>query len=182
MSYETEYPSTQDRTREELFIQLLTQSYRSLYAYARTLVPNGTDAEDCVQEASLHLWRKFDEFEEEGSFARWAQGFLRHVVKNYHRKARPRYLALDDELIDKLAVVQRGSQELLDLRREAVDDCLARLPERDRSLLASYHEHGESVAKLSRTFHRKPATIYKALKRARIAVARCVDRHVRRQQ
>ena len=166
--------------KEEEFIRLLTPSYRAIYAYARTLLPSVADAEDCVQETSLLLWRKFDEFDRSGSFARWARGFVRRIVKNYHRKTRPHYLSLDDDLIDRLMRVQAGSQELLELRRERLLECLGRLSSADRKLIGFYYEHGESVAKIAEQIHRTPAAVYQSLRRTRLSLFRCVDRYLKK--
>jgi len=166
-------------TKEEEFIHLLMVSYRSMYSYARTLVPSAADAEECVQEASLRLWQKFHEFDRDESFSRWARGFVRRVVKNFHRKKRPGYTTLDDDLIEKLAATQGGSQELLDLRREFLESCLKRLPQNDRKLIHSYYELGESIAALSRRLGRSQAAIYQAIHRTRVALFMCVDRSLK---
>lgn len=135
-----------------------------------------------MQDAILQLWRKFDEFDREGSFSRWARGFVRRIVKNHHRKLRPRYLALDDDLIDRLAAVQGGVHELLELRRQQLSECLDKLPPADRALIGGYYKHGESVTELSKQIGRTPAAIYQALRRARLVLFRCVDRHLGRDE
>lgn len=166
---------------EEEFIRLLAQSYRSIDSYARTLVSNPADAEDCVQEVSLLLWRKFDEFDRGGNFARWARGFVRRVAKNHHRKKRPRYLALDDDLIDQLGALQGGIHEILELRRKQLADCLTKLPPADRKLISAYYKQGESIAELSQKVGRTAAAIYQALRRARLALHHCIDRHLEKE-
>ena len=164
--------------RQEEFIRLFALTYRSIYSYARTLVSNVADAEDCMQEASLQLWRRFDDFDRNKNFSRWARGFVRRVVKNHHRRFRPRHLALDEELIDRLSAVQGGAQELLELRRERLAHCLACLPVADRALISRYYELEESVTQLAERLDRSPAALYQALRRIRLALFRCADRHL----
>ncbi|HWL08095.1 MAG TPA: sigma-70 family RNA polymerase sigma factor [Planctomicrobium sp.] len=171
-----------DTQKEEEFARLLTPSYRAIYAYTRTLLPNVADAEDCVQEVSLQLWRKFDEFDRTGSFSRWARGFIRKVVKNHYRRSRPHYLALDEALIDRLIKIQGAAQELLELRREWLLECLERLPAADRKLINLYYEQEESVPDTAATTNRTPAAIYQSLRRIRLALFHCVDRHLRREE
>jgi RNA polymerase sigma-70 factor (ECF subfamily) len=170
--------SSGEEGNEEEFIRLLALSYRSIYAYAQTLVPNLADAEDCVQEVSLLMWRKFDEFGREGSFSRWARGFVRRVAKNHNRKKRPHYLALDDDLIDQLGAMQGGIHEILELRRAQLAECLTKLPAADWRLINDYYQHGESAEELSRRTGRTPAAIYQALRRARLALFRCVSQNL----
>lgn len=172
----TENAPAQQGVKEEEFIRLLMGSYRALYLYARTLVPDAVDAEECVQEASLHLWRRFDEFDRRENFSRWARGFVRKIVKNFHRKMRPSYLAFDDDLIDRLASVQGASQELLELRRERLAGCVERLSTRDRKLIRAYYEYGESVGALSRRLGVSEAAVYQALRRTRLMLFECVQR------
>jgi RNA polymerase sigma-70 factor (ECF subfamily) len=170
--------SSGDEGNEEEFIRLLARSYRSIYSYAQTLVPNLADAEDCVQEVSLLMWRKFDEFGRDGNFSRWARGFVRRVAKNHNRKKRPHYLALDDDLIDKLGAMQGGIHEILELRRVQLAECLTKLPAADWRLINDYYQHGESVEELSRRTGRTPAALYQALRRARLALFRCVSQNL----
>jgi hypothetical protein len=74
----------------ELLARLMAQHLAPLRLFAA----QWTDApEDCVQEVCLQLWRRFDDFDEGGSFSRWARGFVRKVVKNHHRKSRAQFLA-----------------------------------------------------------------------------------------
>lgn len=164
--------------REEEFTRLLIHARHSIYAYVRILVPDAGDAEDCLQEVSLQLWRKFDEFDRAKSFPRWARGFVRRVAKNYHRKLRPHYLALDDALIDRLAKVQGAAQELLELRRERLKKCLSQLSVSDRELIRGYYKNEESVVRLSELLGRTQAAIYKALRRSRLTLLECVDRQL----
>ncbi|WP_437222781.1 sigma-70 family RNA polymerase sigma factor [Planctomicrobium sp. SH661] len=165
--------------KEAEFVRLLTPSYRSIYAYARTLLPNPADAEDCVQEASLLLWRKFDDFDRDGSFSHWAKGFVRRLVKNHHRRTRENVQSLDDDLIDRLMLIPAGAQELLELRRERLLECLSRLPVSERKLIRYYYEQEESITETARKLQRSPAAVYQAIHRTRLALFRCVDRQLK---
>jgi len=156
-------------------------SYRSICAYVRTLLPNAADAEDCIQEVSLQLWRGFDKFDRTGNFSRWARGFIRKIVKNHHRRSRPGHLVLDEDLIDRLMQIQGGAQELLELRRERLRECLDRLSSTDRELIDLYYEQGESVMQTAEKMNRTPAAIYQSLRRMRLALFHCVDRHMKRE-
>src|SRR5690606_18988844 len=160
-------------SREESFIRLLVQSHRSIYAYVRSLVHDATDADDCMQEVSLQLWRRIDSFDPGSSFVRWARGFARNVVRNHYRRSRARHLALDDDLLVRLTRIQGGAQELLELRRERLQVCLDRLPPADRQLLQTYYEEGESVERLARQAGRSTDSVYRALRRIRLALFRC---------
>lgn len=175
---ETEHRDA-DARKEEEFVRLLTSSYRSICLYVQTLLPNTADAEECVQEVALQLWLTFHKFDRAYSFSNWARGYVRKVVKNYYRRSRPHYLSLDDALIDRLMLIQGGARELLELRREWLSECLQRLSPADRKLIELYYEQRESVAKTAEKTNRTPAAVYQSLRRTRLALFGCVDRHLK---
>src|SRR4051812_24461539 len=51
---------------------LMTRHQRQVFSYIYALVPNRYDAEDLLQETSLVICEKFDEFEEGTDFVAWA--------------------------------------------------------------------------------------------------------------
>ena len=58
------------------------------YIYA--LVHNMNDAEDIYQQTSVILWRKFEEYEAESDFFRWASIIARYEVLNFFRTSSTR--------------------------------------------------------------------------------------------
>ena len=61
-------------TRKRLML-LMTRHQRQIFGYIYTLVPNRADAEDILQETSLVICEKFDEFKEGTDFVAWALPF-----------------------------------------------------------------------------------------------------------
>src|SRR5437870_13081465 len=53
------------------FLRLFLQNERRLYAYILTLLPNRSDADDVLQEASMVMWDKFDDEHPPDNFAAW---------------------------------------------------------------------------------------------------------------
>lgn len=53
------------------FEALMRKHNRLLYRTARSIVRNDSDAEDCVQEAFLHAWRRRDQFRGEAAPSTW---------------------------------------------------------------------------------------------------------------
>ena len=54
-------PPTTDRTAE--FVGLLLQHQRRIHGYIATMLTNWADADEVLQETSIVLWQKFDEFQ-----------------------------------------------------------------------------------------------------------------------
>ncbi len=53
-------------------VALMTRHQRRIFSYIYTLVPRRPDADDILQETSLVICEKFDEFEEGTDFVAWA--------------------------------------------------------------------------------------------------------------
>ena len=62
-----------DARRTQEFLDLYSACQRSLYVYIVTLIGNPIDAHDVLQDMSLVLWQKFDQFELGTNFWAWAR-------------------------------------------------------------------------------------------------------------
>ncbi len=74
--------SHDDAARTEQFVELYSAAHRSVYACVMTLVRDPSDADEVLQETSLVLWRKFNDFRPDGDFVSWACG----IAYNQARK------------------------------------------------------------------------------------------------
>src|SRR5947199_7816436 len=68
------------------FLRLFLQNERRLYAYIVTLLPNRTDADDVLQEASLVMWDKFDDQHPPDDFAAWGCRIAYYKVLDFCKK------------------------------------------------------------------------------------------------
>ena len=64
--------STSETERRKQLVALMTQHQRRIFSYIYTLVPDRYDAEDLLQETSLVICEKFDEFKPGTDFVAWA--------------------------------------------------------------------------------------------------------------
>ena len=64
--------SREDHDRNKQLMLLMTQHQRRIFSYIYTLVPDRHHAEDLLQESSLVICEKFDEFELGTDFVAWA--------------------------------------------------------------------------------------------------------------
>lgn len=164
--------------RHARFLRLYTRHQHRILAYLFTLVPNRADAEDLLQETSVLLWEKFDQFEPETDFIAWACRVAYLKVLN-HRKRVARSIALmTDALLESVAdrAVELAPQ--LDRRREALRECLKRLDERDRRMITARYEPDGGVERAARVTGRSRQATYKALYRIRKALFDCVTLRV----
>ncbi len=166
--------------RQAEFLTLYTRSYRSIYALLLAFVGEPAAADDLMQQTSLLLWTKFDQFNGDGddsddAFGRWARTIARNVARNYRRWQHGQHLHFDDDLLGKIAWTRAAADELLELRKGALRSCLQKLTPSEASLLQACYGGGSDPAKSAAESGRSRDAIYKALRRIRLRLFRCVN-------
>ncbi|QDU14750.1 RNA polymerase sigma factor [Gimesia maris] len=86
------------------FMRYYSAAYPHVYRYIYSLVPRKADADEVMQETSVVLWQKFEEFQPDRDFTRWACGIARLVVLESLRKQRRFIVGFDEQLIKELSI------------------------------------------------------------------------------
>jgi RNA polymerase sigma-70 factor (ECF subfamily) len=167
--------SHHETERRKLLVSLMTQHQRQVFAYIYALVPNRHDAEDLLQEASLVICEKFDQFKEGTDFVAWACQIAYWRVRYSRQKYARSKVVFDQEILDAVARTAGTMTEELDDRHVALGNCLQKLPPRDRELLLVRYEPGSGVEEAARRSGRTLQTAYKALARLRKLLLDCVS-------
>lgn len=171
-------PAPQDRT--ELFVSLLGRGAAQVHAHILTLLPNWADADEVLQRTNIILWRKFDDWQPDQDFTRWACGVARYEVKNFLRTQSRDRLLFDDSLLDALgdahvAVAQELSEQ--GGQQEALRQCLQSLRPKDRQIIdGCYGDQHISAREVAERLGRPVNTVYKALIRIRRQLFECIQR------
>ena len=164
----------------ERFTRLWATCQRPVYLYALSLLFNAADADEVLQETNLILWRKFDQYEPDTDFTRWAYAIAHYeVLKVREKRARDKRL-FSDEFIAKLAAESQKSLEVLESRRQALAHCLGKLREADRQLLLRRYERGVTTRLVAEESGRSVRGTRKTLHRIRAALSACVRRTLAR--
>lgn len=162
------------------FLPLWTQHQRRIFAYIYTLIPNRADAEDLLQETSITLWEKFEEFEPGTDFVAWACQVAYWKIRNARRKYARSPIIHDDELLSSLSEKAIAARDELDQRHEALSKCLEKLGDRDHALVMSRYEEDTTVKDVAQRTGRTVDAAYKALSRIRLALLDCVTLRLER--
>jgi RNA polymerase sigma-70 factor, ECF subfamily len=72
--------------QHDQFVERFVRSQDRIYAYVATLLPNRADAEEVFRQTSLILWKRWQQFDPDRDFVRWACGIAHHEVQNFLRK------------------------------------------------------------------------------------------------
>lgn len=162
---------------EETFVALFAQNERHLRAFVRSMGLDWTSVDDVVQTVSLVMWRKWEQFDPETDFMKWARVIARFEVLKFRRTmARDRHVFRDD-LMDLLADASVELEERVssDRYRECLEQCLEALPEKSRKLVGAAYEGDRSIKEVAADVGTSATALYKALDRIRKELRGCIE-------
>ncbi|MGA0901239.1 MAG: sigma-70 family RNA polymerase sigma factor [Luteolibacter sp.] len=165
----------------QFYVKLMTEHQANLRAFIVSLMPGSPDVADALQETNATLWQKRGKYKEGTNFLAWAFQIARYEV--YRQRDRTKR---NDRLVFSLKVVQALAQEgesvaIEDELYVALDDCLAKLSEKQRELIWARYTPGKSLEKLAECSGRSAGSLRIALLRVREALKTCVDRTISQQ-
>lgn len=165
-------------SRQQQFTTIFFQSQHRVFGYVVTLVPNRADAEEVFQQVCLILWEKWDEYDPDREFVPWACGIAWNIVQNFRRKRKPIDQLFDDELLTQVAETYTRHEVLLEARRRALPDCLAKLPAEQRDLVERCYLSGEPIVAAAKQLGLSAAAVTMRLRRIRKLLFDCLTRAV----
>lgn len=163
--------------RTEEFVRLLSQHQPLIRGFILTLLPNRTEADDLFQQTSILLWRKFEHFHEGSNFGAWACQIAKLEVRNFLRvRSRDRHY-FSDEMLASLADIRLALDSELELRRDALRQCVDKLRPSDKEIIHKcYGPHATTAKDAAAHLGRPTNTLYKALIRIRRSLFECIER------
>jgi RNA polymerase sigma-70 factor (ECF subfamily) len=162
----------ESRTR---LISLWTQNQRKVAGYIHALVPSRHDADDILQETSMVVCRKFEEFQQGTDFVAWACQIAWWQIRAARQKFARSKVVFNDELMEAMAPQFQEMSREVDDRHEALGRCLKKLHPRDRELVLTRYENGQGVEEAARRSGRSLEAAYRALNRIRKLLFDCVN-------
>src|SRR5688572_29658300 len=79
---------TRQTDGREQFVALFVRHEAAIHSFVLTLLPDLVEAEDVVQQASLTMWRKFDQYTPGTNFRNWAFQIAKFTAMNQMTKTR----------------------------------------------------------------------------------------------
>lgn len=159
-----------------LFLMLFTANEPAIRAYVRRLVPTRQDSADVMQSIALVLWRKFEELHNPEGFRPWAFGIARYEALGWLRdKARNR-LVLAEDVLEAVAEESSRQESRLAAQRDALADCLEKLPDDQRELVLAAYAPGANIQNVADRSGRTVAAFYQWLHRIRGRLLNCTHR------
>jgi RNA polymerase sigma-70 factor (ECF subfamily) len=161
--------------RYEVFVQRFAHHEPDLRRFIRSLLPTWTAVDEVVQQSAIVIWRKFDQYDPDTNFMKWACVIARFEALAYRRKMARDRLVFREDILELMA--DEGTEEI-DSRQaehEALESCLREMPEKQRRLLTLAYTPGVKVAELAKEAGSTAAAFYMRLSRLRRGLAKCVE-------
>ena len=182
--------------KRKQLVALLARHQRQLLRYIHALVPQVQDAEDILQETCGVICEKFDTFRpppprsavpgsqsgewrsqgEDEAFMAWACEIAWWGVRAARTAFARSKVCFNDDVLALVAETALALQQEEDRRGEALEQCMKKLPTRDRELIEARYEEGGSVEDAAVRNGRSLEAAYKALARIRRVLYECVSR------
>jgi RNA polymerase sigma-70 factor, ECF subfamily len=163
--------------RRDAFARLFAKHDRWLFSYLVTLTANPAHAEEVFQEVCVIVWRMYDQFELGTDFVKWVSVIAHNQVRKFRRESKRTGFQLSEVTCERLAADASRGADLFDFRRDALRNCMGKLPAGDRQLVQRcYSDSATSFKTIAEEAGRPVNTVYKALNRIRRALQQCIDR------
>ncbi len=172
-SFESD-PDKEDRYA--IFVELYTQHSMQLYYFLMALLSNQSDASDVLQETSLVLWKKFDEFEVGTNFYAWACKIARIQTLKFREKKSRNQMMVGENAFEIIAKQAAGEDRSYELPIDALEECLEKLNETDRKLVRNRYEPNATVTQIANELGTTANKVSKSLYRIRRALLICIER------
>ena len=165
--------------QHEQFVALFVSNEAAIHSFVLSMIPSSADADEVLQEASMTMWRRFDQYTPGTSFRNWAFQIAKYTAYNFVRKrARDRH-RFSEKVMTLLVDQAEREQDDREARRRVLDHCVAKLETTERTLLSGVYREGSSIKAFAAEQGRTANAVGKQLARIRKSLILCVRQTLR---
>jgi RNA polymerase sigma-70 factor (ECF subfamily) len=175
----TDLPEDAGAVRDgQRFVEILGAHERELFGYIFSLTANWDDSQEIMQRLRIRVWEQFDRYDHERPFGAWARAIAYYLVLAFRKERSRQREYFTERVIQLLDEAYAKSSESVGQSREALVECLAKLPEAKQKLVTDYYSPG-GAAELARTLGMTANSLRQAVHRIRRMLHECVQRTIR---
>lgn len=150
--------------------------------YIASAIGRSHQIDDIVQDVATIATEKFDTYDPDLPFTRWALGIARHrVAKSIRTKVRDRHV-FSSEMIAELAGIAAALEPEADARKAALRECLGALAGRARRIVEMRYQWGRQVQKIAEDLGMSRVAVSGVLMRARKTLGDCIEKRLKQQE
>ena len=155
-----------------------TANLPSVAAYIRSFTHDFHDAQDILQDVSVAVVRKYDEYDRSKPFVAWAIGIARNEMLAYRRRKGVYRQFFDDECFEKIGEAFAAEEEDVSPLLEALQKCMKHASGKSTGLLRLRYIDGLRYEDIAKTLKVSVGSIKVAMHRMRAALRDCVERRM----
>ncbi|MDA7901161.1 sigma-70 family RNA polymerase sigma factor [bacterium] len=174
---EIEGPS--DDVRYETYVAKFVHYEPDLRRFIRSLLPTWTDTDDVLQRTAIVIWKKFEMYDPETNFMKWACVIARFEALAYRRKMARDRLVFREDVMEMMAAEGIDEMPLRNPEREALEKCLGRMQEKQRQFILLAYTPGVKVKEMAAEAGSSGAAFYMRLKRLRHQLITCIEKTIK---
>ncbi|MDF1859174.1 MAG: sigma-70 family RNA polymerase sigma factor [Verrucomicrobiales bacterium] len=163
------------------FVRLWTRHQAEVERYVFSMIPRQADAAVVLQDVSVFLWQKWDQFDSERPFVPWAIRFAYLEILKWRQKQAREKLIFSDSLLEQIHSRHDEEMPLMEARRSALTECLETLSgQQQKWVRLRYGRHGavkQEAAESGISMHK----IYYALEKIRDQLQDCIEQRLRKE-
>ena len=163
-----------DTKKQEEFVMLFSRHQPDLRRYIYSLCGNLGDTDDILQNCSIALWRKFEQYDSSMPFKNWAFRFAYFEVMKFHDQSK-KMKVLQDETRELLNLEFAEEEDKRNAQRHFLGACIAQLDEKDQKLIKLRYEEKMTVKRINEMYSETGKKIYRSLERIRSKLLLCVN-------
>lgn len=167
-----------DPDQHEKFVRLFSSFEGNVRAFVASQLPSWEGVDEVMQEASIVMWRKFDQYDTSGDdsgFLSWAFMIARYEVLKYRRKWATDRLVFDEEILAMLADEAELVNQNQDERIHALRECINKLHPLHQKLVKASYQDGVKIKQVAADLGKTETALYQALSKIRRSLHQCIE-------
>ena len=150
--------------------------------YIASAIGQHNQVDDIVQEVATIVTEKFEDYDPDQEFSRWALGIARNrIAKTIRTKVRDRHI-FSSEMLADLAEVVSDLQPEADSRKAALKLCLQGLKGRSRRIIEMRYHWGRQVQQIAEELGLSRVAVSAVLLRSRKALGDCIETRLKQEE
>lgn len=168
----------QNSDNQEQIVALIVRHQDQLYRYIFAMLPDAAEAWDVLQETSMAIVRKADEYDDERPFLAWAYRFALLTTLDWRKRRQRKLPVLGDEVLKLIADDRAEQEDELLARLVALEHCLQKLPLKERDLVRQRYESDETMEEIASLQEVSLRTLYRRLDSIRGWLYECINKRL----
>ncbi|EDM28137.1 probable extracytoplasmic function alternative sigma factor [Lentisphaera araneosa HTCC2155] len=162
--------------KPEEIIANFSKEHRRLWAMAYSICHDYHLCDDILQEVSITLIKKADDFDSERAFLPWAIGITRIQALRASQKKKLDKLDLSEDSLDIIEkqICENYQDEVLESRLQSLKSCLGKISGENYQILKMKYIKGESARQIAQSIGRSETATHSLLQRLRLSLQKCI--------